>query len=166
MMEGCRRVRQVSHHDEPCKIMTSVYRPKHSVINPEADTCRMTPVDRRTRAGMRGGDDGASEWAGRRKAQPAQVILPATRHWMSSLPPDYRPQSLAIRFPRIANMLAASWHNPKECTEYICSLLNDERGGRRGFPPEVQKDLADLRIYCAALHPIINWDENAPPGRR
>lgn len=138
--------------------MPSIYRPKHSVTIPEADTCA-TRDDARAQPSPQPGIHGESEWAGRRKAQPAQAILPTTRQWMSAVPPDYRPHSLAIRFPRIANLIAASWDNPKDCTAYLYSLLHDERGGRKGFPVEVQKDLADLRVYYAMLHPIINWDD-------
>ena len=146
--------------------MSSIYRPKHSVTIPEAETCAPAPGAGRAQGRQRRGAVDDSEWAGRRKAQPAQVILAPTRHWMNSLPPDYRPQSLAIRFPRIANLIAASWDNPKECSAYIYSLLHDERGGREGFPPEVQKDIADLRFYFAMLHPIVDWDEDGPPKSR
>lgn len=143
--------------------MPSIYRPKHSVTIPEADTCPATPADARVQASQPPRTDGESEWAGRRKAQPAQVILATTRRWMNSLPPDYRPHSLAIRFPRIANLIAASWDNPEECTAYLHSLLHDARGGRKGFPVQVQKDIADLRVYYAILHPFINWDEGGSP---
>ena len=146
--------------------MTSIYRPNHSVTSFEPDTCAPAQAAAlpRGRQQRRTADD--SEWAGRRKAQPAQIILAPTRHWMNSLPPDYRPQSLAIRFPRIANLIAASWDNPKECNAYLYSLLHDERGGREGFPVEVQKDIADLRVYFAMLHPIVNWDEGGSPNVR
>lgn len=109
--------------------------------------------------------DPPSEWVGRRKAQPANVILPLTRRWINSIPPEYRPQTLPIRFGRIANLLAASWDNPKECTAYISSLLHDSRGGRKGFPPEVVQDLLDLRVYYAALHPLVVWDQDPEPKR-
>ena len=146
--------------------MPSIYRPKHSVTIPEADTCAAKPVDARAQALQQPRTDGETEWAGRRKSQPAGVILPATRHWMSSLPPDYRPDRLAIRFPRIANLIAASWDNPKECSAYIYSLLHDERVGRKGFPVEVQQDIAQLRVYFAMLHPIIDWDEQGGRNTR
>ena len=62
----------------------------------------------------------------------------------------------------LANLLAATWDNPKECTAYISSLLHDDRGGRQGFPPEVIQDIRDLRVYYAALHPLVVWDQD--PG--
>jgi hypothetical protein len=102
---------------------------------------------------------------GRRKAQPANTVLPLTRRWMNSIPPEYRPQTLPIRFGRIANLLAASWDNPKECTAYISSLLHDNRGTRKGFPPEVMQDIRDLRVYYASLHPLVVWDTDPEPKR-
>jgi len=141
--------------------MPSIYRPKHSVTNPEVDVVSGTArVHVDSRSSRRETDDGQTEWAGRRKAQPATMILPATRTWMNSLPLDYRPQALGIRFPRILNLIAASWDNPKDCSAFISSLLHDQRGGRKGFPPEVVADIHDLRVYYAKLHPIIDWDES------
>jgi len=140
--------------------MPSIYRPKHSVTNPEVDVARSAHANTDSRSSRRETDTGKVEWAGRRKAQPAAVILPATRSWMNSLPVDYRPQALGIRFPRLANLIAASWDNPKDCTAFISSLLQDRRGGRKGFPPEVLADLHDLRLYYARLHPIIDWEDD------
>jgi hypothetical protein len=140
--------------------MSSIYRPHRSTIGLDGDARAAASGDDRAKASAQPRTWSEAEWAGRRKAQPAQVILASTRHWMNSLPPDYRPQSLAIRFPRIANLIAASWDNPKECNAYIYSLLHDQRGGRKGFPPEVQKDLADLRLYFAMIHPIVDWDDD------
>ena len=141
--------------------MSSIYRPDHAVAKAGA-----------RRPGRVNLDDGAaqdgaaqSEWVGRRKAQPANTVLPQTRRWMNSIPPEYRPQTLPIRFGRIANLLAASWDNPKECTAYISSLLHDNRGSRKGFPPEVMQDIRDLRVYYAALHPLVVWDTDPEPKR-
>ena len=139
--------------------MASIYRPEHSVIVPEADVCPRTQIVAEDSANE---NLGHVDWAGRRKAQPANVVLPATRRWLTTIPVDFRPQALAIRFPRIANLLAANWDNPADCTAYISSLLHDQRGGRKGFPPEVQQDIHDLRVYYARLHPIIHWDTEPP----
>ena len=136
--------------------MPSIYRPKHSVLNPEADVAAGAPTKAKQPT-AKYAVDGEIDWVGRRKAQPANVLLPSARKWMNSIPVDYRPQALPIRFPRIVNLIAASWDNPKECTAYISSLLHDQRGGRKGFPAEVIQDLQDLRVYYARLHPIIKW---------
>ena len=84
---------------------------------------------------------------------------------MNSIPPEYRPQTLPIRYGRIANLIAANWDNPKDCTAYISSLLQDDRGGRKGFPPEVLQDIRDLRVYYATLHPLVVWEPDPEPKR-
>jgi hypothetical protein len=136
---------------------------------------RETPIAANIRrSARRGSDEGVrqdsangaqNEWMGLRKAQPSNTVLPLTRRWMKSIPPEYRPQTLPIRFGRIANLLAAHWDDPKHCTAYITSLLRDTRGNRKGFPPEVQQDILDLRVYYAALHPIVHWDLDSDPKR-
>lgn len=137
--------------------MTSIYRPKHSVMMPEADLARRAPMPGAVAADAHRESDAGEDWAGRRKAQPANVVLPSTRRWMNSLPEEFRPQTLPIRYGRIANIIAATWGEPAECSAYISSLLHDQRGGRKGFPAEVLQDLHDLRIYYARLHPLIRW---------
>ena len=134
--------------------MPSIYRPKHSVVGPESDVYRGQHVN--TDSGATANDESA--WAGRRKAQPVEVILPATQRWLQSLPPDVHPQALAGQFPRLANLFALNWKSPNDCVEFISSLLVDKRGGRRGFPEEVLKDIHRLRVYYATLHPIVNWE--------
>ena len=146
--------------------MPSIYRPKHSVSNPEVDVAPSVRSNADSRPSRRDTDDGQIEWAGRRKAQPANLILPATRTWMNSLPLDYRPQALGIRFPRLLNLIAASWDSPRDCTAFISSLLHDQRGGRKGFPPEVLADIHDLRVYFAKLHPLVDWEDDFNTKRR
>jgi len=86
-----------------------------------------------------------------RKAQPAESLLPSTRTWLMSLPENYRPRALAARYARIANNLAAAWNTPAECRAYFDDLLIDRRGGRRGFPPEVLRELTRLQSAYEAL---------------
>jgi hypothetical protein len=137
--------------------MRSIYRPKHSVIAPEADVCEGAHVNTDTHLAHGAADD-ESIWAGRRKAQPAQVLLPATRRWLDSLPEETRPRALSGQFPRLANLIAVNWSSPNDCSAFISSLLVDQRGGRRGFPGEVLQDIHNLRLYYARLHPIVDWD--------
>jgi hypothetical protein len=137
--------------------MRSIYRPKHSVIAPEADVCESAHVSTDTHLAHSAADD-ESIWAGRRKAQPAQVLLPATRRWLDSLPEETRPRALSGQFPRLANLIAVNWSSPNDCSAFISSLLVDQRGGRRGFPGEVLQDIHNLRLYYARLHPIVDWD--------
>jgi len=51
------------------------------------------------------------------------------------------------RYARIANLIAAAWGEAKAFHAYMESLLADKRGNRRGFPPDVQRDLLTLRHY-------------------
>ena len=138
--------------------MPSIYRPKHSVTVHETDVAQGANIgsNAHVRQGATSGDD--SDWVGRRKAQPADILLPATRYWLGSLPAESRPQVLAKQFPRVANLVAASWDNPRDCSACIYSLLHDQRGGRRGFPHEVMEDIINLRMYYTRLHPIVDWD--------
>ena len=137
--------------------MPSIYRPKDPTIAPQPDVRHGAHIDTSADTPHSAISDEESRCAGRRKAQPANVILVATRRWLDSLPIEYRPNALAGQFPRLANLIAANWDNPGDCTAFISSLLVDQRGGRRGFPGEVLQDILNLRVYYARLHPIVNW---------
>lgn len=140
--------------------MPSIYRPKDSIAS-DAEVRHGPHVNTDAQPAQSATPDEQSVWAGRRKAQPASVLLPATQRWLDSLPPDSRPIALAAQFPRIANLIAATWNNPPDCSAFISSLLDDQRGGRRGFPREVSEDILNLRVNYARLHPIINWEAGA-----
>jgi hypothetical protein len=137
--------------------MPSIYRPKDSTVAPQAEASRGAQINTDAHSPGNETSDEQSRWAGRRKAQPANLLLPATRSWLDSLPAAYRPGALAEQFPRLANLIAVNWNNPGDCTAFISSLLMDQRGGRRGFPDEVLGDILNLRVYYAGLHPIIDW---------
>jgi len=138
--------------------MPSIYRPKHSVVGPEADAYRGGSVNTNADPASGAVTEDESIWAGRRKAQPVEVLLPATQRWLDSLPREIRPRALAQRFPRLANLFAINWGNPNDCVDFISSLLVDRRGGRRGFPGDVLQDIHNLRVYYARLHPIVDWE--------
>jgi hypothetical protein len=146
--------------------MPSIYRPKHSVIAPESDVCAGAHVNTDAHPPHGAITDDQKDWVGRRKGQPANVLLSATRRWLDSLPIEARPEVLAAQFPRLANLIAASWNNPGDCGAFIYSLLHDQRGDRRGFPSDVLKDILNLRMYYVRLHPIVDWvgeeDINSP----
>jgi len=95
----------------------------------------------------------AQDWSDKRKAAPPEALFPATEVWMSLLPFDLRPETTAATFPRIANALAALWSRPDALTAYLGELLVDRRGGRRGFPIKVLRELHALRAHYASLHP-------------
>lgn len=67
--------------------------------------------------------------------------------WLSKLPPEVRPRALAVQFPRIFNKIAALWAFPLQCEDLLNELLLDERGTRKGFPPDVAQELTMLKIH-------------------
>ena len=71
--------------------------------------------------------------------------------WLAELAPNVRPGELAVRFPHIANNLAAVWYERDKCCEYFDSLMRDRRGGRKGFPPRVAFELTALKRHHEAL---------------
>jgi hypothetical protein len=99
-----------------------------------------------------------TDWAIRRKARPAETLLPMTARWMATLP--FQPMALAKTFPRIANTLTALWSRPDMLSGYLSDLLVDKRGGRQGFPADVLEELHALRAYYTTLHPDdpLAWD--------
>ena len=137
--------------------MPSIYRPKDTIA-PGGDVPQGTHVNTDAESNQSAASDEQSIWAGRRRAQPASVLLPATRRWLDSIPAEIRPIGLVAHFPRIANLIAVHWNSPGDCSAFIYSLLYDQRGGRRGFPGDVSRDISNLRLYYARLHPIINWE--------
>jgi hypothetical protein len=44
----------------------------------------------------------------------------------------------------VANAIAESWEDVPLCTRVLDHMLNDYRGGRRGFPATVQAELTLL----------------------
>ena len=80
------------------------------------------------------------------------VLLPRTNNWIRSLPEQVRPHALAARFARIANFICAVWDDPPACLQYLEELLVDRRGGRKGFPIGVLRELNNLRAYYVTMH--------------
>ena len=90
-------------------------------------------------------DTAKIDWKRMRRTAPLNILLPSTTLWAKALPRQVRPMALLATFPRIANLLAASWKEPVAFHNYMGSLLFDHRGGRRGFPPRIKKELVKLR---------------------
>ena len=84
-----------------------------------------------------------------RKAAPADSPLKRTLKWMENLPAEVRPTALLRLYARVANLIAASWPDAMAFGTYMESLLNDQRGNRRGFPPAVRAELIALKQYYA-----------------
>ena len=91
-----------------------------------------------------------------RRNRPVLILLPRTKGWLASLPPRVRPTCLATQYARIANRLCAAWDDPPECREILDDLLIDRRGGRKGFPKPVVRELQVLSIYYCIVHPYFN----------
>ena len=96
----------------------------------------------------------------RRGSEVKPVLLDATVAWMAELPYTVRPTELARQFPRIANSIAELWRRVARCEQYLDSMVVDERGNRKGFPPAVALEIAALRAHYAELHPRSpsTWD--------
>jgi len=101
----------------------------------------------------KGGAPGATPGA-------AETLRTATLQWILKLPPHVQPRHLQVRYPRIANRLAAEWDHIAVCETYFESLLTDKRGGRKGFPLAVAQEIAGLRDYYFRLHHknLTPWD--------
>jgi hypothetical protein len=91
------------------------------------------------------------ERKGRRKAAPANVPLPRTLNWVEGLPSSVKPTALLRQYARIANVLAATWNDPEALSSYMNCLLGDDRGNRKGLPPNIIRELLALREYHTTL---------------
>ncbi len=90
-----------------------------------------------------------TDWeAVRRPHRPEQnQLTPYAVTWLATLPEQVRLNHLTHRFPRIVNMLALCWEDARMMENHFDSLLNDKRGGRRGFPTSVAIELGRLHKY-------------------
>jgi len=98
------------------------------------------------------------EFAHLRRPQPAALCEPsaATIRWVASFPKEVRPMQLAIKFPRIANILADAWPHPGRFEARLRELMLNDRPGRQGFPFDVLKELADLNAYFDSIRHKMN----------
>jgi len=78
-----------------------------------------------------------------------QTLCAVTRRWLRELPPRRRPLRLCELYPRVANRIAWCWHEPTLAAQALDDLLTDRRGGRRGFPPVIVRELLRLREFNA-----------------
>ncbi len=94
-------------------------------------------------------DPEAERWAPqRRPVRECDSALTGTaRLWLRRLPARRRPVRLCETFPRVANRIAWCWHDVALSEQALDDLLADRRGGRRGFPPAVVRELQRLREF-------------------
>ena len=99
----------------------------------------------------------SATWESRRRpAGPTDhAILGRTVDWILNLAPDARPAHLADSMPRIANTLAQRWSDPEAAGAYVNDLLIDRRGGRKGFRPEIKKELVMLHLVLRKNRPRL-----------
>ena len=108
-----------------------------------------------------------SDWSRKRIAAPCNSLLPSTLLWAKDLPPEVVPTALMRSFPRIANLLAANWKDPRAFYNYMRSMLTDSRGGRQGFPSNMMQELVNLRMsydVCKVEHTSAIEGEASPNG--
>jgi hypothetical protein len=99
-----------------------------------------------------------------RRSAPATEPLRRTLNWFASLPADVQPFVLLRRYARVANLIAATWHDAHLFQTYMESLLIDRRGGRRGFPPNVRRELLLLQKHHESRR--SKQDGSAPAASR
>ena len=134
-------------------LLMSIYRPVQR--SPRSDVHQVSEHVVGPDTGQQRESSAASEqdWTSKRKAHPAETLLPVATRWLTTLPFDCYPLALAKTFPRIANALATFWARPDALMSYLSELLVDRRGGRKGFPLDVLDELHQLKAYYSSLHP-------------
>ena len=94
-----------------------------NLLSPDAATCR-APLAERDKA-----------------------LLSPTHVWLRSLPRSVHPVQLCRHYPRVANQIAACWHDELVVMRFLHELLVDRRGGRLGFPTRIIDEIDMLAIY-------------------
>ncbi len=79
-----------------------------------------------------------------------RTLVSSTHFWLHTVPSGAHPKRLCHLYPRIANKLAANWHNKKVTEQILDDLLHDKRGNRQGFPPVITAELLRLREVLLA----------------
>lgn len=88
-------------------------------------------------------------WEGqRRKPTPTdRALTGAAMDWVIGLPANLRPHATCEQFPRVVNAIVDAWADNVYSLQVLDHMINDYRGGRRGFPPAVQQELSALRAH-------------------
>lgn len=81
-----------------------------------------------------------------------RVLVSETHFWLRNIPRAFHPRRFCFDYPRAANRLARSWHDPTLVDRVLNDLLFDERGGRAGFPPRIVDELKLLRRFHEQPH--------------
>jgi len=87
----------------------------------------------------------------RRKPTPTdRALTGAAMDWVIALPPALRPHATCEHFPRVVNAIADAWADTAFSLQVLDHMINDHRGGRRGFPAAVQHELVALLAHQRA----------------
>lgn len=83
---------------------------------------------------------------------------------------DAYPYLLDAKFPRIVEKIAQLW-DTDQITPYFTGLLMDERGGRKGFPPEIAREIFELsithdKIKALSPEPEDIWDHEREKAKQ
>ena len=76
-----------------------------------------------------------------------RALTGAAMDWVIRLPPALRPHATCEHFPRVINAIAAAWPDLVYSQQVLDHMVNDYRGGRRGFPEAVRSELATLQAH-------------------
>lgn len=79
-----------------------------------------------------------------------RALTGAAMDWVIGLPAALRPHGTCEHFPRVVNAIAAAWPDPAYSRQVLDHMINDYRGGRRGFPAAVRQELAALLAHQRA----------------
>lgn len=123
---------------------------RRKAIEADADARARTPSAVAQRAPARAADE---------------CLSPICHAWVKALPQAIRPYELCLQFPRVANRLALCWPDPALAQRLCDDLLVDRRGGRRGFPWPVRKELVALRVRLGSDAPAIQGRRSRAPVR-
>ena len=91
-------------------------------------------------------------WSEQRRKSVAtdRALTGAAMDWVIKLPATLRPHATCEQFPRVVNAIAAAWPDTPFSLQVLDHMLNDYRGGRRGFPTPVRDELAALHAHQRA----------------
>lgn len=71
--------------------------------------------------------------------------------WLGRLPENIQPHLTILRYPRIINAIADAWPVAAHRADVFDHLLNDRRIGRRGFPVDIEREIAALCLHASSL---------------
>lgn len=94
----------------------------------------------------------AGSWTAQRRKPVAtdRALTGQAMDWVIGLPPSLRPHAACEQFPRVINAIASSWADVAYSLQVLDHMINDYRGGRRGFPDTVRRELAALHAHQSA----------------